>query len=173
MDPLADCRRLAAAIGLDPCYFVHCHGLTPLNAREAAFIGVPAIAVSLHIGRRDVIPWRRAARHARQAIDRILAQRIPPHTVMNLNVPILDNDAEPCGLRVVPVSTAPTHCEYETTLDDAGHRHFAIRNSLSFARRDPETDVDALYDRYMTLTPLHFDPTDHEQVVRWKRELEE
>ena len=144
---------------------------TVAAAREAAFIGVPAIAVSLHIGRWDVIPWQRAAEYARRAIDRVLAQRIPPHTVMNLNVPVLDDGAEPRGLRVVPVSTAPTLCEYDASVDADGNRHFAIRNSLAFHRRDPETDVDALFDRHLTLTPLHFDPTDHEQVARWKRDL--
>ena len=144
---------------------------TVAAAREAAFIGIPAIAVSLHIGRRDVIPWQAAARHARRAIDQVLAGPMQAHTVLNLNVPILDDGATPRGVKVVPVSTSPVVNDYEARDQADGTRHFAIRNSLAFHEREPATDVDALYDRWMTLTPLHFDPTDHEQVVRWRHHL--
>ena len=66
-------------------------------AREASFAGVPAIAVSLHVGDWDHDHWDRAAAHARTAIDALLEAGFDGGTVMNVNVPILDGGREPKG----------------------------------------------------------------------------
>jgi 5'/3'-nucleotidase len=140
---------------------------TVAAAIEAAFMGVPAIAVSLHLGDRSRTRWAEAAAHARRVINRILAGPIEPHTVMNINVPILDEGDPPRGLRVVPISTSPLLDQYESLKQPAGHTAYQALDSMTFRHTPPDTDVHALFERYITLTPLHFDLTLRTRLDAW------
>lgn len=140
---------------------------TVAAAMEAAFLGVPAIAVSLHIGDWDNIQFDAAASHARRVIDQMLAGPMEPHTVLNVNVPILD-DGEPRGLRVVPISKSPLIDDYDHHEHEDGARHFQSRSSMTFHDTPANTDVQALFDRYITVTPLHFDLTRHDLLPGWE-----
>src|SRR6185369_5084433 len=64
---------------------------TVAAAMEAGFLGVPAIAVSLHMANMrepDEVLFAEAAQHGRRVIDRILAAgQLEPHTVLNINLP--------------------------------------------------------------------------------------
>ncbi|MEO0963619.1 MAG: 5'/3'-nucleotidase SurE [Planctomycetota bacterium] len=141
---------------------------TVAAAVEAAFIGLPAIAVSLHLGDKDGIRWRSAAEHARAAIDRVLAGPMHGHTAMNINVPILDERDVPEGIVVVPVDTGPTVTTYAVSEHDDGCVRYRVSNSLTFERMLPDTDVHALFGGYTTITPLQFDLTGHGRLDVWR-----
>ncbi len=136
-------------------------------AREAAFMGLPAIAVSQHIGDWDDIRWEASAKHAGEAIRRVLDGPMTPHTVMNINIPVLDDGAEPKGMTAAPISTSSMVDKYEITPADDGSFHYQTCNAMTFRKREPGTDVAALFDGYITLTPLEHDVTDTEQLPRW------
>ena len=125
-------------------------------AREATILGVPAIAVSLHVGDWHAIRWADAAAHARRAVDLALDHGLPDAALININVPILDGGFEPRGLRVVRACTEPLVDQYEPSGDNA----YRICSTMTFRRRDPGTDVAALFDGYITLTPLQHRLTD-------------
>jgi len=136
-------------------------------AREAAFMGLPAIAISQHVGDWDSIDWEASAKHARLAIGRVLDGPMTPHTLMNLNIPILDDAAEPLGMKTAPISTSSMIDKYEITPADDGSFHYRVCNAMTFSRREPGTDVAALFDGYVTLTPLQHDVTDPVQLPKW------
>src|SRR5690606_1260482 len=138
---------------------------------EAAFIGIPAVAVSLHIGDPLKTRWNDAAAHARKVIDNIIRGPVQRHTVLNVNVPILDDGAEPNGLRVVPIPPSPLIDAYEPSEHPSGDRHFLAGSGMNFRHMPPDTDVDALFKKYITLTALHFDLTQHEQTQTWREHL--
>lgn len=181
----ADCVKLAIAQLLDDPVDLVVSGMnaganvginviysgTVAAAMEAAFIGIPAVAVSLHIGDPAKTRWDAAARHARQIIDRIVAGPVQPHTVLNVNIPILDDGAEPRGVRVVPISTSPLIDAYESSEHPSGDRHFLAGSGMDFRHMPPDTDVDALFKKYITLTALHFNLTQHEQTQIWREHL--
>ena len=60
---------------------------TVAAAIESAFLGVPAIAVSLHINSRDTICYDRAAEISREIIDNVLKNNLESHEVININIP--------------------------------------------------------------------------------------
>ncbi|MEO1236319.1 MAG: 5'/3'-nucleotidase SurE [Planctomycetota bacterium] len=128
-------------------------------AREATFSGVPAIAVSLHIGDWRHDHWARAAGHARRAIEAVLAEPMGKRDLVNLNVPVLDGGAEPRGLRVAPLSMTKMVIEYERGEDDEGRETYRVSNPMTFSEKEAGTDVGLLFERYVTVTPLRFDPT--------------
>ncbi|MFI4861989.1 MAG: 5'/3'-nucleotidase SurE [Phycisphaerales bacterium JB063] len=140
-------------------------------AREGAFLGLPAIALSLHIGDWDHDHWARAAKHARDAIDVVLAQGVPPATLVNVNVPILDGGKVPKGMRAVPLNTSAMHDRYTITVGPDGEKRYQAQDSMSFSDRGEGTDVDTLFAGYTTLTPLHFEQTDHVAVERLSSRL--
>ena len=77
---------------------------TVAGAREAAFMGKPAIAFSQYLRVGAGIDWERAGRWAKRALDEILAQDHEPGCFWNVNFPRLEADApepelvycEPC-----------------------------------------------------------------------------
>lgn len=145
---------------------------TVAAAMEAGFLGVPSIALSLHIGDARRTRWDQAAAHGREVIDRILAGPLRPHTVMNVNIPILDDDPTPRGLRVAPISTSPLFDRYEQSENPAGDQHYQASGGLAFVHTPDDTDVHALFDRWITLTPLQFDMTDHARLASWRGHVE-
>lgn len=136
-------------------------------AREAAFSGVPALAVSLHIGDWDNIQWPKAVDHARATIDKVLQNNITPHTLVNINVPCLD-EGDPHGYAVAPLQNTGMVDTYQITEETDGSKTYRINAAMQFKSKDPNTDVAALFDRRITVTPLHFDTSHHDELNRWR-----
>src|SRR3954453_14510908 len=66
-------------------------------AVEAAFLGLPAIAVSLHLRNEGPAKYQRAAHPALQTIRGILAHGIRGGEVASINVPALGENQPPAG----------------------------------------------------------------------------
>lgn len=144
---------------------------TVAAAREAAFVGVPAVAVSLHVGDWDRIRWPDAARHGAAAVDAIARVGVRPHGFVNVNVPILDNDPEPRGVKVVPISDSPLLDAYEADQQPDGSVEFTVNSSIAFRSHPAGSDVHWLYEGYVTVSPMHFESHDMGELDRWRREL--
>ena len=142
-------------------------------AMESAFLGVPAIAVSLHISDRTKTRFGRAAALARNVIDRILAHReggLDAHAVLNVNIPYTETDDAPMPpVRVVEMNTAPGIDAYERRESPAGHVYYWLGGTgMEFTHTAPDTDVEALGERCVTVTPLTYVVTDHARLQTWK-----
>jgi 5'-nucleotidase len=140
-------------------------------AREGAFLGIPAIALSLHLGDFKHDHWPRAARHARAAIDRVLAVGIDPGTLYNVNVPILDGGAEPKGMLGVPLNPGYMLDRYVESTNGDDQTCYQAKDSMAFSNPGSGTDVDKLFEKYITITPLHFEQTDANELARLQESL--
>ncbi len=137
---------------------------TVAAAREAAFLGVPAVAVSQYVRAGVTEPdWARASEWARRALQRILtapAQIRPP--VWNVNLPSLPETEEPRGLTCPPMALTPLQMRYDVL---EGRPPGAEGKTYQFAGRysdrpaPPGTDVAQAFAGYITLTPLGLDLT--------------
>ena len=147
---------------------------TVAAAIEAAFLGVPAIAVSLHIGDRNSIRYGRAAEIARTVIDRILEHPIDPHSVINVNVPRTESDDAPMPpIRIAEMNTAAGASSFdERSSPDGRVYYWACGSGLAFEKTTPGSDVESLMDRAVTVTPLNYDLTDHARMNSWRERLE-
>ena len=141
-------------------------------AVESAFLGVPAIAVSLHMG-GGLSHWRRAAEIARHAIDRVLKHRIDPHTVININVPRTHSaDAPMPAIKVVNMNTAAGIDNYERRESPDGRPYYwPSGNGMEFFHTAEGTDVESLLERTVTVTPLWYDLTEHATLDAWRARL--
>lgn len=143
---------------------------TVAAAVESAFLGVPAIAVSLHLGDKKKTRYGRAARIARQVIDRVLKYELDRHSVININVPRTERDDGPLPpVRVVAMNIAPGTDEYERRVSPMGQVYYWVTGSgMEFAHTAPESDVEALLEGCVTVTPLTYNVTDHARLQTWK-----
>lgn len=135
---------------------------TVAAAVEAAFIGIPSLAISLEAGGGFDFPA--AAAEARAIVQRALALGISPGMVLNVNIPRLDR-GRPRGLRIVPQSTAPWTDTYDRRIDPRGRTYFWLGDAGGrTAEDDTDTDLNALRAGYITITPLQYDLTQQAQL---------
>jgi 5'-nucleotidase len=146
---------------------------TVAAAVESAFLGVPAIAVSLYIGDPKRTCFPRAAAIARAAIDRVLEHELDAHSVVNINIPITEREDAPMPeLRVVEMNAAAGTDAYERRVNPYGRVYYWPSGSgMQFAHTAPESDVEAINEGYITITPLTYVLTDHAGLQRWKERL--
>lgn len=148
-------------------------------AIEAAFLGLPAIAVSLYLagelkGRTfGEVRWDIAARHARAAIERCLAHGpLEPHSVLNINIPATTAEGPTPPIKVVPMNLAGLHDRYERRVSPAGQVYYwASGSGMEFQHTSTGSDVEALLAGHITITPLHYDLTDHARLRTWAARL--
>lgn len=147
---------------------------TVAAAIESAFLGVPAIAVSLHLGDRSRIQWKRAAEIARYAIDRVLEHPLDGHGVININIPRTERPDMPMPeMRVVDMNAAPGTDRYDRRESPHGQVYYwSCGTGMEFTHTAPESDVEALLERFITVTPLNYVLTDHPRMQAWKERLE-
>lgn len=151
---------------------------TVAAALEAAFLGVPSIAVSLMLG--DGEPdFACGAAHARRAIEAILAHgRLEPHTCLSINIPPRTTDDasrhDPLPMAVCPMNTHGLQDGYERRESPSGEVYYwANRSGLEFHYTDAGSDVHKLLDGHITVTPLKYDLTRHDQLHLWAGEIGE
>jgi 5'-nucleotidase len=141
---------------------------TVAAAIEAAFLGLPAIATSLYLRNDKPIDYARSAVLSRKAIEQILAAGLKGGQVCSINLPPLDPDEQPTGIRVVRQCTRPWTDRYEERKDPRGRSYFWNSSVFRLGETEENTDVAALRDGYVTITPLHFDLTHYPQLHEWE-----
>jgi len=147
---------------------------TVAAAVESAFLGVPALAVSLHLGGHLDADYDRAAEIARTVIDRVLEQPLDDHSVININVPItVSHDAPMPEVKVVGMNAAAGIDSYERRVSPHGQVYYwPVGDGMKFLHTAPESDVEALSEGFVTVTPLDYVMTEHHKLPAWRDRLE-
>ncbi len=136
---------------------------TVAAAAEGALLGFPAIAVSMKQGiERD---FDRAARILLPIIGRLIEHGLKPGELINLNVPDMAA-GPPLGIKVVPMATRPVQDRFvRHAAPDGRDYYWLVGDDFLPAGDQPETDLDAIENRYIAMTPLQFDLTRHDQIA--------
>jgi 5'-nucleotidase len=147
--------NLGGNLGMDVYY-----SGTVAAAREAAILGIPAIAVSQYI-RKGIEPdWARAQRWAESMIGQIAGQGGRDPIVWNVGLPSLDGDQDLLGVAVCPLSTDPLPVRY-VMAEPGPAVGWEARYCGVYGERvhQPGTDVDKAFAGWITVTPLGLDAT--------------
>jgi 5'-nucleotidase len=132
---------------------------TVAAAIEGAFFKCTSIACSLEYTRARPLDFARAAALTRQVVEQIMARQPPRGTLFNVNIPELEKGPVR-GIRVVPQNVVPyVEGSYDRRVDPRGRVYFWASAEFSCPDPHPDTDVMALADGYITVTPLDFDLT--------------
>jgi 5'-nucleotidase len=137
---------------------------TVAAAIEGAFFGITSIAVSLEYD--EHAQFARAARVAVQIIEQILQQsaRQGPHhgsasRLFNVNIPTAALEGTP-RVRVVPMDVTRWGEDFEERIDPRGRRYYWATGGPPTPADGVETDLTAIQQGDITITPLHFDMTE-------------
>lgn len=130
---------------------------TVTAALESSINGVPAVAVSLaNREANSVEDYAVAAKVAQSVVRRVLERTLPPFTVLNLNVP---NVEQVKGIRLARQGVRIYMDELEISSDGGFCK---IAGPEPGGVLDEEgTDLWAVHNGYASLTPIHLDMTAH------------
>lgn len=141
---------------------------TVAAAIEAAFLGLPAIAVSVHLEGDTPPDFPRAAKLAMKPIQHVLKTGLQPGQVANINIPALSADEEPKGIRVVRQCVRAWTDTYEERFSPREQRYFWNNTAYKLVETEDDTDVAGIRDKYITITPLQFDLTQYSLLKKWQ-----
>lgn len=176
----ADCVKLALSAVLDtPPDFVlsginHGSNLgtdilysgTVSAAMEGMIEGIPSLALSLtSFTHRDFQP---AADFALSLITKLADQPFPDATLLNINIPPL-KPQEIAGVKITRQGLRRYIDNFEKRLDPRGKSYYWLAGQVVEELEQPEhihfppdipTDVQAIREHYITITPLQYNLTD-------------
>lgn len=140
---------------------------TVAAAIEGAFFQRTSIAVSLEYI-KPKLDFVRGADLARRVIEQILAHDPGPGSLFNVNIPCLEKGPIR-GIRALPQNVAPYVERFDRRVDPRGRVYFWTTPEFRCPDPNPDTDVSALGENYITVTPLQFNLT-HRPLLETMRD---
>jgi|SRR5579864_4049870 len=141
---------------------------TVAAAIEAAFYRQLSIAVSLEYTKPKPLDFPKAAGYARSVIEQILARKPAAGSLFNINIPSLEKGPVR-GIRVVPQNTSIYLEKFDRRVDPRGRIYFWTSSELECPEPHPDSDVTAMDESYITVTPLKFNLTSEPQLEQMKQ----
>lgn len=138
---------------------------TVTAAMEAAIWGLPGVAVSLDTpeGHSGAVDYGAAARVARRIVETTFERGLPKGILLNVNVPYLP-EAEILGLRVTRQGLRVYRDMLDRREDPRRRPYYWIGGEAPTGVPEEGTDIGALNDGYVSITPLHLDLTAHREM---------
>lgn len=129
---------------------------TVAAAIQGTFFGVPSAAFSLIADADGDFHYRESAVIVREITKRLLRRGLPPGVTLNVNIP-----PPPLkGLRITNVGLKIYEPEIIEKKDPRENSYYWLGRGNPRLAGDRESDVRAVQEGFISVTPLHHDPTD-------------
>jgi 5'-nucleotidase len=146
---------------------------TVAAALEAIVLGLPGIAVSQQSAARELdfragaaFDFAAAAAFASRLVGELQNLPLPGGTLLNINVP----GGEPTGAEVTRLGTRIYRDELALIEErEGGRRQYRIYGEASYEQDEIGTDLAALAQGRIAVTPIHFDLTDRTGLTALRR----
>lgn len=145
---------------------------TVTAAMEAVIAGIPGVAVSLettdnHLGEIDYGP---AARAALKVVHQVMENGLAHEILLNVNVPFLP-DEKIRGIVLTRQGLRVYHSRLDERVDPRGKPYYWIGGDAPTGVPERGTDVGALAEGFVSVTPLQLDLTAYRALTdinTWK-----
>jgi 5'-nucleotidase len=147
---------------------------TASGAMEAVLQGVPAIAISQDFSddmrERDGWEYTLAQETITQVVQKILdgSFPLPPRKFLNINIPAL-HPQECKGLKITRTGSRVYTNDADSHINPRGQEYFWI-GLVNHEWRETQgavmTDVDAVKEGFVSITPIHLDMTSHDDIQK-------
>ena len=124
-------------------------------AFEGTLIGIPSVAISQEI--ETGFTFDAAAAFAMRLARHLLETPLPPGTLVNVNVPA----GAPKGVRVARLGRRRYGEDVIEKKDPRGRPYYWIGATPPKGDIEQGTDLSAVAEKYISMTPLHLDLTDY------------
>jgi 5'-nucleotidase len=140
---------------------------TVTAAMEAVIWGVPGIAFSLDIQQNqiDEIDYSPAAKIAQKIVANILKQRMPAGILLNVNIP----NTTIRGARITRQGLRVYRDRLDQRIDPRGRSYYWIGGDAPTGLPEEGTDIGALAQGYVSITPLQLDLTAYPAIQAFKK----
>jgi 5'-nucleotidase len=141
---------------------------TVAAATEGVIIGVPSIAISLAASWPEQDPthhWDAAAGVAVRFAREVLEGSLPRLTLLNINVPNVEASAIP-GARWTRQGRKGYRNRVDRRADPRGGKYFWLWGDFDPADIVDGTDLAAVRDGYVSVSPITIDRTNHDELGR-------
>jgi 5'-nucleotidase len=140
---------------------------TVAAAIEASLLGIPSVALSQNVGKDGKINWDVARTHAPVVLDAIINKfEFPKGVFLNVNFPS-GEAMDVKGVRITSQGTRTIEDRVVQCVDPRGNPYFWI-GSADYRKNgnhdDVETDLWAVHNGYISITPITLDMTDRQSV---------
>lgn len=143
---------------------------TIAGALQGMQMGVPSIALSLARGFQGAhsLPWETVEAHAPKLIKQLLSIGWPENVTLSVNFP----DAAPEAVKGVQI-THQGHRDFQMSgidkrMHPRGYYYYWLTYGAARSNPPAGTDLRAIYDGYISVTPLHTDLTHLESLKTLK-----
>ncbi len=134
---------------------------TVAGAREGSLNGILSFAFSITSGYDDEA-FTSAARFARDLIPRIMSYEPRPGSLFNVNIP----GGNPTRFRFTCQGTKQFEGNIEEFVERGKGRVYRVVRGESDWHPEPESDLAAISEGIVSVTPLHCDQTDYKETER-------
>lgn len=132
-------------------------------AMEGAFLGFPSIAISLNT--KEDPDFSFAARFSRRIIGFVMENGLSVGTALNVNIPSIPED-QIKGISFTTQDLVRQRDEYEKRRDPRGNVYYWLAKETPVEESTSNTDLRALTENRITITPITFDLTELKEMKR-------
>ena len=137
-------------------------------AAEGMIMGIPSFAMSLTTFKNADFTY--AGKLAQRLAGEVLAHGLPPDTILNVNVPNLP-ESEIKGIAITKMGRANFDDCYEKRYDPHERPYYWLTGSKVLSDEGDDYDEGAIRNNLVSISPLHFDLTNHDflpALSKWK-----
>jgi 5'-nucleotidase len=136
---------------------------TVAGARQAALAGLPGVAFSAARPAEGEPDYTAAARLARLVLQHLRSAGLPaPGQLLKVEIP--HPAARARGIVITRMSTAPEKEDVYVETAGPGGEHLFLNRRTPVDRDTPGTDVEAVAQGFVAVTPLSLDQTEYRQL---------
>jgi 5'/3'-nucleotidase len=132
-------------------------------AREAAFNGILSMAVSI-FRTENTIDFQGMSQFVAQLVNKIHDYRLPPGTFLNINAPSIPVD-EVKGIKITRQASNNISKHFDKRRDPKNRSYYWYSNTNQ-VNNETDTDVKALSQNYISITPIQCDITDYKTMKK-------
>ncbi len=130
-------------------------------AVEATIMGVPSAAFSFTTYKTQ--DFKFAGEIALEVAEKIIANPLPAGSLLNVNIPYTSRE-ECKGFKVTRLGRRKYSKNYVKRKDPRGKVYYWLAGDLMDDHTVENSDIEAIKNNYVSLTPLHLDLTDHSLI---------
>ncbi len=134
-------------------------------AVEGAMRNVPSLAISI-AGFED-FKFESAALFSQKIAFNLLKNNLPSNLVLNINFPNIDYE-EIKGIRITRHGKRVYQDEVKIIHDPQGTTHYWLGGELPEGSIEPDTDVEAIHNNMVSITPLSLNLTNYQMITKVK-----
>jgi 5'-nucleotidase len=132
---------------------------TVSGAMTSVLCGIPAIALSQAYRKAEDVSWDTARTHGIRLLERLLVDALPPDLCLNVNFPAVAPEAV-TGIRATRQGRRSIRAiGLDSRMDLRGKPYFWLNFDRAGGQQDTDSDIAALRDKAVSVTPLRADRT--------------